>query len=94
MDLDHAEKGTLCPELVRNLFSIPAASKNGARVIMTDKACRIFRKHDLLAKGDVFGELYRLKFKPLSAIEAHAAHQERGNDSLPLWHEPLGHAHH
>lgn len=66
------------PELGRNLFSVSAASKNGAKITFGDKDCQVYKNKRLVAEGKAVGKLYYLNVRPIPGTEANLSDAREG----------------
>ena len=78
------------PDLGRNLFSIRAATKQGAAVVMNETGCKVYKNERLMVTGAVCGNLFHMKFRETGGTEANISESDF-TSHLRRWHERLGH---
>lgn len=76
------------PDLCVNLLSVSQMCKNGCTVTFDINGCKIYKKDNLLATGNLIGDMFRFKLK---TNENACATRVNESDKLILWHRRLAH---
>lgn len=79
------------PEVVKNLFSVPAAADKGLVYRLDKDRCELVKNGNVIVTGERNCSLYKLLIKPIRPDDPAVVCVAHKVEMLQVWHERLGH---